>query len=242
MVQWFDGSHLSKSPAQWDPAKLAWVNAQHLKRADDARLALLVGAQLARRGAQADPAWLERVCALFKDRCSTTVELADWAMGFLGDVVPEVTVPEAEIAPYRTDVTRAAIADFAQRLEAAAAWDAASIGATMKTVLAEHKLKMPQLAVPVRLLALGRAQTPSIDAVLALFDRAAICSARLTRRVDRAAHVYNPALARLAPRWQQRGGIAQLGERLHGMQEVSGSIPLTSTRYTDAAPSEQAGM
>ena len=25
------------------------------------------------------------------------------------------------------------------------------------------------------------------------------------------------------------GGIAQLGERLHGMQEVSGSIPLTST-------------
>ena len=26
-----------------------------------------------------------------------------------------------------------------------------------------------------------------------------------------------------------RGGIAQLGERLHGMQEVSGSIPLTST-------------
>ena len=27
------------------------------------------------------------------------------------------------------------------------------------------------------------------------------------------------------------GGIAQLGERLHGMQEVSGSIPLTSTNH-----------
>ena len=27
------------------------------------------------------------------------------------------------------------------------------------------------------------------------------------------------------------GGIAQLVERLHGMQEVSGSIPLTSTRF-----------
>ena len=26
-----------------------------------------------------------------------------------------------------------------------------------------------------------------------------------------------------------RGGIAQLGERLHGMQEVRGSIPLVST-------------
>jgi hypothetical protein len=29
------------------------------------------------------------------------------------------------------------------------------------------------------------------------------------------------------------GGIAQLGERLHGMQEVSGSIPLTSTSLSE---------
>ena len=27
------------------------------------------------------------------------------------------------------------------------------------------------------------------------------------------------------------GAIAQLGERLHGMQEVSGSIPLSSTNF-----------
>ena len=32
------------------------------------------------------------------------------------------------------------------------------------------------------------------------------------------------------------GGIAQLGERLHGMQEVSGSIPLTSTRNLIVVP------
>ena len=30
------------------------------------------------------------------------------------------------------------------------------------------------------------------------------------------------------------GGIAQLVERLHGMQEVSGSIPLTSTKILEA--------
>ena len=29
------------------------------------------------------------------------------------------------------------------------------------------------------------------------------------------------------------GGIAQLGERLHGMQEVIGSIPFTSTTSLD---------
>jgi hypothetical protein len=31
------------------------------------------------------------------------------------------------------------------------------------------------------------------------------------------------------PHYLINGGIAQLGERLHGMQEVSGSIPLVST-------------
>ena len=30
-------------------------------------------------------------------------------------------------------------------------------------------------------------------------------------------------------RYTSSGGLAQLGERLHGMQEVSGSIPLFST-------------
>jgi hypothetical protein len=30
------------------------------------------------------------------------------------------------------------------------------------------------------------------------------------------------------------GGIAQLGERLNGIQEVSGSIPLISTKNNDS--------
>jgi len=31
--------------------------------------------------------------------------------------------------------------------------------------------------------------------------------------------------------FQRRGAIAQLGERLHGMQEVAGSIPAGSTNF-----------
>jgi hypothetical protein len=43
-----------------------------------------------------------------------------------------------------------------------------------------------------------------------------------------------PGFRNMAPPF--RGGIAQLGERLHGMQEVSGSIPLTSTTETGLVP------
>ena len=38
------------------------------------------------------------------------------------------------------------------------------------------------------------------------------------------------SVARDTPERSKYGGIAQLGERLNGIQEVSGSIPLISTK------------
>ena len=167
MLQWFDGSHLAKSPAQWDPAKLAWVNAQHLKAADDGRLAGLVQAQLATRGvAVAADTPLAAMCALYKDRCSTTVELADWLQMY----VAPVSTPADELASHLTDAVQAALVALRGRL-VDAVWDKPGIALAIKQTLAEHNLKMPQLALPLRLLLCGRAQTPSVDAVVALFDR-----------------------------------------------------------------------
>ena len=166
LVSWFDGSHISKSPAQWDPAKLEWVNAHYIKLADDARLAELVSAQLAKRGLSA-PQRLEAMCGLFKDRCSTTVALADWLAMYVSPVTPS----EADRAQHLTDAVKPAVLAFADKLAALASWDKASISAAIKETIAAHGLKMPQLAIPVRVLACGRAQTPSVDAVLELFDK-----------------------------------------------------------------------
>jgi glutamyl-tRNA synthetase len=166
LVQWFDGEHLSKSPAQWDAAKLTWVNAQYMKQADDGRLAALVAAQLHARGMEADEARLVPMCALFKDRCNTTVELADWLAMYFAPVVPA----EGERAQHLTQEIQPALAALAARLSACS-WDKAGISQAMKDTLAEFKLKMPQLAMPVRVAVCGRAQTPSVDAVLALFDQ-----------------------------------------------------------------------
>ena len=167
MVSWFDGSHLAKSPAQWDPAKLAWVNAQWLKQADDGRLAALVAAQFARRqvDVQADDR-LKAMCVLFKDRCSTTVELADWLQMYFAPVQPSAE----DLATHVTGAVRPALQSLRERLSSCD-WDKASIALALKTTLTEHGLKMPQLALPLRVLVCGRAQTPSVDAVLALFDR-----------------------------------------------------------------------
>ena len=132
--------------------------------ADDA-LAPLVAAQLQKQGLAADDR-LAAICGLFKDRCDTTVVLARWAAAFYADVTP---VAE-EKAQHVTDAVKPAIATLAGKL-ATVAWDKAAIAAAIKEVLAAHSLKMPQLAMPVRVLVMGTAQTPSLDAVLALSSR-----------------------------------------------------------------------
>jgi glutamyl-tRNA synthetase len=170
LVSWFDGTHLNKSPAQWDPAKLLWVNAHYIKQADNTRLAQLVAVQLAKLGvelpAETVNTHLPQLCALLKDRCDTTVALAQWASKFYADV----QVDAAERAQHVTDAVKPAIATLAEKL-AACAWDKASIAGVIKEVLAAHSLKMPQLAMPVRVLVMGTAQTPSLDAVLELSGR-----------------------------------------------------------------------
>ena len=167
LIAWFDGQHLARSPAQWDPAKLNWVNAHHLKQRSDASLAALVAAQLARRGIDASTDdRLARLCALFKDRCATTVELADWIGMYFVDVQPRAE----DLAAHVTDNVKPAIVALRDKL-GDAAWDKGSIAAVIKSTLAEHGLKMPQLAHAVRVLVCGRSQTPSLDAVLELFTR-----------------------------------------------------------------------
>jgi glutamyl-tRNA synthetase len=164
-LDWFDLDHLGRSAAQFDDAKLRWVNAQHLKASDDAQLALYVKDILNQRGIATDER-LPAMCGLFKDRCDTLCVLADWVAVFYGDVSPKAD----EKAQHVTDGVKPALALLVEKLSTCA-WDKMSIALVIKEVLTEQGLKMPQLAMPVRVLVMGTAQTPSLDAVLALCEK-----------------------------------------------------------------------
>ncbi|MCV2368775.1 glutamate--tRNA ligase [Roseateles oligotrophus] len=166
LVAWFDGSHLSKSPAQWDPAKLEWVNSQYIKQADDERLAVLVAAQLVKRGLKVDAATLVPMCALFKDRCATTVALTDWLSMYFAPVAASAE----DLAAHVTEAVKPALQTLAAKLSEAE-WNKVGIAAAIKETITAHGIKMPLLAMPVRALVCGRVQTPSVDAVLALFPK-----------------------------------------------------------------------
>ena len=176
LVEWFDLGHVSKSPAQFNPEKLAWINQQYLKAASDERLADLAEPELRKRGAQpgGGPA-LHRVVSLLKDRATTVQQLADEAMLFYAvEVDPGQPDWDADVAK--------ALRMLKARL-AAASWDRKAINEAIKDVVKSSGLKMPQLAMPLRRLVTGRTQTPSIDAVLELIGRETVLL-RLSRHLN----------------------------------------------------------
>ncbi|WP_374475020.1 glutamate--tRNA ligase [Zoogloea sp.] len=167
LVEWFDLDHITPSAAQFNTEKLNWLNAHYIKQADDGRLAADVSRRLARRGVnpEAGPA-LEAIIALYKDRSSTLNALADAAEPFYIDLHP---APEL-IAQHLTEPAREALTTLRGKL-ADTAWEKAALNAAIKETCTAHGLKMPQVAIPLRVAILGQPQTPSIDAVLETMGR-----------------------------------------------------------------------
>jgi len=167
LTSWFDLGHVSRSPAKFDPEKALWMNQQYLKSGDPAALAKLTGDTLAKMGIRSSegPA-LERVVVLVKDRANSLRQLADAASLFYR----YEPASAKEVAKLVNERTRPALGQLAAALQDVA-WDRASLGAAIASVLNSSGLKMPELAMPVRLLVTGRMQTPSLDAVLELLGR-----------------------------------------------------------------------
>lgn len=175
-VEWFDLNHITPSAAQFNTQKLNWLNAHYLKQADNDRLAAEVRRRLALRKAQdTGVPSVATIVALYKERAQTLVELTDAVEQLQGH--PQ---PAAELkAQHLTDQTRLILGVFRSAL-ATVAWDVSSIAAALKATLAEHGAKMPALAMPVRLALAGQTQTPSVDALIALFPREEVL-----KRIDR---------------------------------------------------------
>ena len=106
------------------------------------------------------------ICGLFKDRCDTLVALAGWVRAFYEEVQPKAE----DVAQHVTPAVVPALDLLAAKLQNVQ-WSAPAISAAFKEVLAEAGLKMPQLAMPVRVLVMGTPQTPSVDQVLFLCGR-----------------------------------------------------------------------
>ncbi len=176
--QWFDLDHITPSAAQFNTEKLNWLNNHYLKLTDNEKLATMVRPRLEARGIKVSesPA-LSAICGLYKERVSTLNELADAAEVFYIDLHPEQAILDAQLSAEAVPALR----ELAQQF-ATVAWETAAISATIKDVIGKHGLKMPKLAMPLRVILTGQTQTPSVDALVATFPREMVL-ARLERQL-----------------------------------------------------------
>ncbi|WP_291808114.1 glutamate--tRNA ligase [Limnobacter sp.] len=168
LIEWFDSTNLSKSAAQFDPEKLKWVNAHYMKQAPKEVLLSDLQTRLEKEGVNAfEGPKLADVLDVVLERASTLVQLRDEAALFYK--VPRVNVEELKPMLEEAGV-RAALAEFNEGLNSVE-WNVEALSGLVKTTIKNHGLKMPKLAMPLRLMLTGITQTPSIDKVMNLLGK-----------------------------------------------------------------------
>ena len=109
---------------------------------------------------------LRKVVNLLKERVNTVAELADAAVYFFHPLEPG----EELRAQYFTPEAKVPILDLRTKL-ATVEWGSHAINDAIKAAATAHGLKMPKVAMPLRVMVTGEAQTPAINLVLELLGR-----------------------------------------------------------------------
>jgi glutamyl-tRNA synthetase len=165
--EWFDLDHITPSAAQFNTEKLNWLNAHYIKTMDLERLAEKVAPRLAKLDAA--PAALPKltdVLALYRERENNLNQLAE-AIAY--SYRAPMTNP-ADAEKHITEDILPAMQHLHKQLQHCD-WTVEAIHAAIQETVAQFQLKFPKIAMPLRVMLTGVAQSPSIDAVMHLLGR-----------------------------------------------------------------------
>jgi glutamyl-tRNA synthetase len=169
LVHAFDVAAVNRAAAAFDMEKFSWVNAQHMKMADDATLAAALVPYLAGDGAQQWPIeYLRRVVVVLRERARTLVELAEQARVFLSD---DVRYDPTAVAKFLGETERRHIDAVCTELASLESWEVATIDAAFHRVIERAELKLGKLAQPVRVALTGGTVSPGIFEVCAVLGK-----------------------------------------------------------------------
>lgn len=165
--QWFDLDHITPSAAQFNTEKLNWLNAHYIKQANVADLVRDVTHRLTSMGMPVlEGPGLADVIMLYRERVSTLNELAQSIAYFYSKPAIDPAALEKHLTPDIMPVMDA----LASQLETIE-WTVPFIHAALENAVTSNGLKFPKVAMPLRVMLTGIAQSPSIDAVMALLGR-----------------------------------------------------------------------
>jgi glutamyl-tRNA synthetase len=165
--EWFDLDHITPSAAQFNTEKLNWLNAHYIKTKPLDELALEVDKRLKLINVETfNGPSLQSVLSLYRERVNNLNQLAREVAFFYK--TPEAHTTDVE--KHITVDTKPIVQIFKDKL-IDVDWTAEQIHAVMNEVIVENNLKFPKLAMPLRVMLTGAAQSPSIDQVMAVLGK-----------------------------------------------------------------------
>ena len=165
--EWFDLDHITPSAAQFNTEKLNWLNAHYIKEANIDELAGDIATRLAQSNVDVTlQPKLQDVLGLYRERTNNLNQLASEVAYFYAQPIANAADAEKHLTPEILPVIKA----LSEKL-AVINWTAEAIHAEINAVVAENQLKFPKVAMPLRVMLTGIAQSPSIDQVMALLGQ-----------------------------------------------------------------------
>lgn len=169
MIEKFAMDQVGASAAVFNPEKLLWVNAHHIKNGDPARMAALLLPFLERLGIAVDTietSRLVRVVTALRERSRTLVEMAESAFYFFSD---EITYHD-KARGILTEESLPALTGVMERLMTIP-FEHQPMEEAFKALGKALGIKMADVAQPVRAAVTGKTVSPGIFEVLEILGR-----------------------------------------------------------------------
>lgn len=165
--QWFDLDHITSSSAQFNTEKLDWLNSHYIKTLPLDRISSAIEPYLKKEvHTPIDQNLLIGAIDIHRERANHLTNLAkDIAYIF------EVQKPNQQDFEKHINAEAIELIKSFQGSLNKIDWTKEAIHNVMNEVVTLHAIKFPKLAMPLRVLLTGIAQSPSIDAVMAILGR-----------------------------------------------------------------------
>ena len=187
LIEKFSWKNVQTSAAVFNPEKLLWVNAEHIKISPPAQIAqalvpLLEAAGLTDEVQAVSASWLAQLVILVKERAKTLVEMVSWVRPYFGQAV---TFDDEAAKTCLTPAIAPILGKLLTRFEALPAFSKQQWEEAFKQLVEEEGVKMGQLAQPVRVALTGRTASPGLFEVIEVLGRDRTLF-RLRQGIDRA--------------------------------------------------------
>jgi len=176
LVESFSADGLLKKAAVFDPAKLEWMNGQHLATMPIDEVAAKVSPALVAAGlSDADwllqhREWYHKLLELLRVRARLTDEIVAQALPYFRD---DFAYDADAVAKQWKDaaLAQSLLAACRESLTALASWDEAAMEPTMRALAEAKGVGAGKLLQPLRVALVGSAASPGIFEVMALLGR-----------------------------------------------------------------------